>query len=140
MKEALVIQNAALMRLMRMSKLDLEKFMEEAMESQVIIVIERTDKQYAGQELSMSQNIWNYYKDNYNASILEHTFQPILLVESDSEEEMIKFLLKRQIKFANFIVMSKREAIVLRLKLFFLLKKMGVKYFICDVINLNDLD
>ena len=134
MKEALVIQNAALMRL---NKLDLKKFVKEATESQVIIVIERTDKQYAGQELSMSQNIWNYYKDNYNASILEHTFQPILLVESDSEEEMIKFLLKRQIKFATFIVMSKMEAIVLKLRLFFLLRKMGVKYFVYDVINLD---
>jgi len=137
MKEALVIQNAALMRL---NKLDLKKFMEKAMESQVIVVIERTDKQYSKQELSMSQNIWNYYKDNYNASILEHTFQPILLVESDSEEEIIHFLLKRQIKFATFIVMSKMEAILLRLRLFFLLRKMGVKYFILEIINLNDLD
>jgi len=134
MKEALVIQNAVLMRL---NRLDLKKFVKETTESQVIIVIERTNKHHSEQELSMSQNIWNYYKDNYNASILEHTFQPILLVESDSEEEMIKFLLKRQIKFANFIVMSKRESIVLRLKLFFLLKKMGVKYFVYDVINLD---
>ena len=134
MKEALVIQNAVLMRL---NRLDLKKFVKEATESQVIIVIERTNKHHSEQELSMSQNIWNYYKDNYNASILEHTFQPVLLVESDSEEKMIKFLLKRQIKFANFIVMSKRESIVLRLKLFFLLKKMGVKYFVYDVINLD---
>ena len=137
MKEALVIQNATLMRL---RKLDLKKFVEEAMESQVIIVIERTDKHHSEQELSMSQNIWNYYKDNYNASILEHTFQPILLVESDSEEEIIHFLLKRQIKFATFVVLSKIEAILLRLRLFFLLKKMGVKYFVYEIKNLNDLD
>ena len=137
MKEALVIQNATLMRL---RELDLKKFVEEAMESQVIIVIERTDKHHSEQELSMSQNIWNYYKDNYNASILEHTFQPILLVESDSEEEIIHFLLKRQIKFATFVVLSKIEAILLRLRLFFLLKKMGVKYFVYEIKNLNDLD
>lgn len=137
MKEALVIQNATLMRL---RKLDLKKFVEEAMESQVIIVIEKTDKHHSEQELSMSQNIWNYYKDNYNASILEHTFQPILLIESDSEEKIINFLLKRQIKFATFVVLSKIEAILLRLRLFFLLKKMGVKYFVYEVINLNALD
>jgi len=137
MKEALVIQNATLMKL---RKLDLKKFVEEAMESQVIIVIERINKQYAGQELGMSQNIWNYYKDNYNASILEHTFQPILLIESDSEEKIINFLLKRQIKFVSFIVRSKMEGILLRLRLFFLLKKMGVKYFVYEVINLNALD
>ena len=137
MKEALVIQNATLMRL---RKLDLKKFVEEAMESQVIIVIERTDKHHSEQELSMSQIIWNYYKDNYNASILEHTFQPILLIESDSEEKIINFLLKRQIKFVSFIVRSKMEGILLRLRLFFLLKKMGVKYFVYEVINLNALD
>ena len=137
MKEALVIQDVVLMRL---SRSDLKKFTEKVEKSQVVIVIERTNKHHSEQELSMSQNIWNYYKDNYNASILEHTFQPILLVESDSEEGIIHFLLKRQIKFATFVVLSKIEAILLRLRLFFLLKKMGVKYFICDVINLNALD
>jgi len=136
-KEALIIQDAVLMRL---SRSDLKKFTEKVEKSQVVIVIERTDKHHSEQELSMSQNIWNYYKDNYNASILEYTFQPILLIESDSEEKIINFLLKRQIKFVSFIVRSKMEGILLRLRLFFLLRKMGVKYFIYDVINLNDLD
>jgi hypothetical protein len=137
MKEALVIQDVVLMRL---SRSDLKKFTEKVEKSQVVIVIERTNKHHSEQELSMSQNIWNYYKDNYNASILEHTFQPILLVESDSEDEIIHFLLKRQIKFATFVVLSKIEAILLRLRLFFLLKKMGVKYFVYEIKNLNDLD